>query len=108
LRKLPDGKVDLDEVSNQIAYLLAARRRGPAPGQRKPRPDPWSDDEMRKHALADSKRFEAAKRMIKRIEDPFLVYEIAAFAGERSRSAMQKIGEVFGSAIQGAEKISAK
>ena len=108
MRKLPDGKVDLDEVSNQIAYLLAARRRGPAPGQRKPRPDPWSDDEMRKHALADSKRFEAARRMIKRIEDPFLVREIATFAAEQSSREMRDINERLGSAIQRAEKNSAK
>jgi hypothetical protein len=80
LRKLPDGKVDLDEVSNQVAYLLAARRRGPAPGQRKPPRDPWSDEEISRLSAADNKRLESAQRIIDRIEDPVLISFLIDYA----------------------------
>ena len=80
LRKLPDGKVDLDEVSNQVAYLLAARRRGPAPGQRKTRRDPWSDEEISRLNAADNKRLESAQRIIDQIEDPVLISFLIDYA----------------------------
>lgn len=73
LRKLPDGKVDLDEVRRQVDYLLTARRRGPAPGQRKQRRDPYSDEEFRRHIAAEAKRYDKAIRLIDQIDDPDLV-----------------------------------
>jgi hypothetical protein len=80
LRKLPDGKVDLDEVRSQVDYLLTARRRGPAPGQRKPRRDRWSDEEMNKLIADDSKRLESAQRIIDRIKDPVLISFLIDYA----------------------------
>jgi hypothetical protein len=90
LRKLPDGKVDLDEVSNQVAYLLAARRRGPAPGQRR---DPLSEEKRwQRQTLADANRVRAAIRIIDRIEERLFVCEVADHAAAISNKALQKMG----------------
>jgi hypothetical protein len=90
LRKLPDGKVDLDEVRGQIDYLLTARRRGPAPGQRR---DLLSEEKRaQRETLADCNRVRAAIRIIDRIEDRLLVCEIADHAAAISNKALQKMG----------------
>ena len=76
VQKLQDGKVDLDEVSNQKDYLSSARRRGPVPGRPKGPPlDPFSDEVLNREMLEEKRRLDAAIRQIDRIEDPvFLAF----------------------------------
>ena len=72
VQKLQDGKVDLDEVSNQKDYLSSARRRGPVPGRpraKSTRGKIWSEDEIDAAIREDIKKHDAIIRRIDGIED---------------------------------------
>jgi hypothetical protein len=72
VQKLQDGKVDLDEVSNQKDYLSSARRRGPVPGRpraKSTRGKIWSEDEIDAAIREDIKKHDAISRRIDGIAD---------------------------------------
>jgi predicted AAA+ superfamily ATPase len=72
VQKLQDGKVDLDEVSNQKDYLSSARRRGPVPGRpraKSTRGRTWSEDEIDAAIRADIRKRNAIIRRIDGIKD---------------------------------------